>query len=132
MPGRTCDGRNKSGEPCRQPPMLDCPFCFWHSPDHAELATEARRLGGQRRKREGTVAGAFEFEGLTSIVQLRRLLEIAAIDALGLENSIARVRALVALVQAGTKLLEAGETEDRLAAIEAVLEPRLKRSGRKR
>ena len=130
--GRSCEGRNKSGEPCRQPPIHEYPFCFWHSPDHADLAAEARRLGGQRRKREGTVAGAFEFEGLTSIVQLRRLLEIAAFDALGLKNSIARVRALGALVQAGTRLLEAGETEDRLAAIEAVLGPRLKKSGGQR
>jgi len=25
-------------------------FCFWHSPEHAEEAEEARRLGGLRRR----------------------------------------------------------------------------------
>jgi hypothetical protein len=38
---------------------------------------------------------------------------------LSLENSIARVRALIAIVLAGAKLLEMGELEERLAALEA-------------
>jgi hypothetical protein len=89
-------------------------------------------LGGQRRRRERVVAGAYEFNGLESIKDLRRILEVAVIDVLGLENSIARGRALVNLVQVGARLLEVGELEDRLATLEHAMGPRLKTAGRSR
>jgi hypothetical protein len=129
--GRACKHRRDNGQPCGAPPGLDSDFCFWHDPDRADEAAEARRLGGQRRRRERVVAGAFEFNGLASIPDLRRIVEIAVIDVLGLENSVARARALASLVTSAAKLLEAGEFEDRLEAIESVLEPRQK-AGRKR
>ena len=50
---------------------------------------------------------------------LRRLLVIASLDTLGLENSIARARTLGYLVGVAGKLLETGELEERLAALEA-------------
>ena len=56
-------------------------------------AQEARRVGGLRRRREGTVQAAYDFEGLATIPQIRRLLEVAVVDTLSLENSIARSRA---------------------------------------
>ncbi len=126
MPARTCGATNAEKRPCKQPPLLDADYCFWHDPAHAEEATEARRLGGQRRRRERIVSGAFEFQGLASVTDLRRILEIATTDALGLENSVARVRALTAIVTVGSKLLETGELEARLEALESVMEPRLK------
>ena len=46
-----------------------------------------------------------------------RLLEIAAFDTLALENSLARSRTLVAVVVAGSHLLEVGELEARLTAL---------------
>jgi hypothetical protein len=67
------------------------------------------------------VAGAYEFEGLTSIEDVRRLLEVAAVDTLSLENSIARSRTLVSVALAATKLLEVGELEDRLEQLEAAI-----------
>jgi hypothetical protein len=105
--------------------MQDEQFCFWHSPVHAEEAAEARRLGGLRRRRERTLQGAYEIDGLDSVPQIRRLLEVAVMDALGLENSIARTRVLVACAMAAARLLEVGELEARLEAIEATLSPRL-------
>lgn len=121
---RRCRSRNGAGEPCGATTLRDADVCFWHSPEHAQEATEARRLGGLRRRREGTLAGAYEFEGLGSTDALRRVLEIAALDALGLDNSIARVRALTAVVQVGARLLEVGEVESRVEALEAALRPR--------
>jgi hypothetical protein len=56
-----------------------------------------------------------------SIEAIRRILEIATIDALGLDNSIARARVLIAAVLAAAKLLETGELEGRLAALEAAV-----------
>jgi hypothetical protein len=123
---RTCSFRKDDGEPCRAPPLHDSEFCLMHSPDHAEEVAEARRLGGLRRRREKTVAGAYEFEGLRSVEQIRRLLEIGVLDTLGLENSIARSRALAYLAQVSVRLLEVGELEERVQALESVLYPRLK------
>ena len=105
--------------------MQDETFCFWHSPEHAEEAEQARRLGGQRRRREKALEGAYELDGLDSVPSLRRVLEIVTSDALALENSVARGRLLIAVILAGAKLLEVGEHEERLAAIEAALRPRL-------
>jgi hypothetical protein len=126
MVGRpTCQHIKENGKPCRATPLSDVGFCLWHSPDHTEEAAEARRLGGLRRRREKTVAGAYDLEGLHSVDQVRRLLEIAVLDTLGLDNSIARSRALAAIAMALLRTFEVGELQERLAAIEAVLKPRL-------
>jgi hypothetical protein len=120
-----CKALNENGEPCRQAALREGDFCFWHDPDHAQEAAEARRLGGLRRRKEKVTSGAYDFEGLGNVAQIRRLLEIAALDALGLENSIARSRTLAYLAQVAVKLLEAGELEERVRELESVLFPRL-------
>ena len=124
MLDRTCSGISKGGERCRQAPLRDQAFCFWHHPDNAEAADQARKLGGQRRRREGTLLGAYDFEGLATVAELRRLLEIATLDTLSLENSVARNRTLMTGVQTAAKLLEVGELEDRVASLEAALSSR--------
>ena len=125
MSRRTCEGDKQGGDACRQAPLVGGRFCFWHDADHAEEAAEARRLGGQRRRRERIVSGAYDFEGLGSVGSVRRLVEVAVVDALGMENSVARVRALDYLAQVASKLLEVGQFEERLEALESVLEPRV-------
>jgi hypothetical protein len=104
--------------------MRDHDFCFWHSPTHSAEADEARRLGGLRRRKERTVAGAYEFAGLGTVVDIRRLLEVATIDTLSLENSVARSRTLAYLAQTALKCLEGGELEERLAMLEAAMRNR--------
>ena len=124
MSGRVCASRNEQGDPCGQAPLRDGEFCFWHSPEHAEEAAEARRLGGLRRRKEKVVSGSYDIEGLETVPQIRRLVEIAVLDTLALENSIARSRALIAAAGAAAKLLEVGELEDRIQAIERAVKPR--------
>jgi hypothetical protein len=128
---RTCKAFRDDGRACGAAPLTDGEFCLWHDPAHAEEVAEARRLGGLRRRRETAVAGAYSFDGLGSVPQIRRLVEVAVIDTLGLENSIARARTLAYLAQTATKLLETGELEERLEAVEAALGPRLVRTGRR-
>jgi hypothetical protein len=127
---RGCKGIKQGGDRCLATPLRDSEFCFWHDPEHQTEAAEARRLGGLRRKREGTLQGAYDLEGLDTVVGIRRLLEIALLDSLGLENSVARSRVLIAGVLAAAKLLEVGELEERMAAVEATLGPRLARPAR--
>ena len=101
--------------------MRDQAYCLFHSPDHSAEVAEARKLGGLRRRRETTLAVAYDFEGLRSTESIGRVIEIATLDALGLENSIARCRVLIAAALAASRLLEVGELEARLAALEAAL-----------
>jgi hypothetical protein len=51
-------------------------------------------------------------------------VEVAVVDTLSLENSIARARTLAYLAQTAAKLLEVGELEERLERVEAALGPR--------
>ena len=77
--GRLCRSFALRGEEC----------CLFHSPDHKQEAAETRRLRGLRRRKEKTLARAYDLEGLRSVPDIQRLLEIAALDALTLENSVA-------------------------------------------
>ena len=57
--------------------------------------------------------------------EIRRLVEVAAYDALGLENRPRQNTRLGYLAQVASTLLEKGEMEERLAAVEAALGPRM-------
>jgi hypothetical protein len=127
---RTCSARRGDGMPCEAAPLRDGTHCLWHDPAHADEVAEGRRLGGLRRRRETAVLGAFDFEGLATVPQIRRLVEVAVIDALSLENSVQRARTLAYLAQTAARLLEAGEIEQRLDRIESALGPAL--DGRRR
>ena len=110
----------------RAAPLSDGAYCLWHDPEHAALVAEARKLGGSRRRKEAAIAVAYDVQGLGSIGDIRRLVEVAVIDVLSLENSVSRARAIAYLAHIATKLLEVGEHEERLERIEQTLQPRLK------
>ena len=128
---RICRGNKQNGERCRQAPLADSEFCFWHDPDHAEEAEKARSLGGQRRRREKITEGAYEIDGIDALSLAERIVKIAIVDTLSLENSVNRNRTLISASIALAKLTEVGEQEERLAAVESALGPRLvKKAGR--
>ena len=76
-------------------------------------------MGGLRRRKEGTIAVAYDLPGLDTVDGIRRLLEIVSTDGLGMENGVPRLRALISTAVAATNLLKVGEFEERLAALEA-------------
>jgi len=121
MLGRACTYLMPSGRLCRATPLRDEPFCFWHSPETAEEAAEARRIGGLHRRKKKTVGAIYGFHGLRTIEDNQALLETAAIETLALENSISRNRALAGFAAVGAKLIEVGELEARLAVVEIAL-----------
>ena len=130
MVSRTCKTVRDNGEPCRAAPLRDGDFCRMHSPDHVGDVQEGRRIGGLRRRKEVTLQAAYEFDGPGTVPDIRRVVEIAVLDALSMENSIARGRLLIAAAQVAGKLLETGELEDRIERIEAVLGPKLAKGRR--
>ena len=124
MTRRQCRGLNEQGEPCGQAPKLDSDFCFWHDPENEKDAAEARRLGGLNRKRERTLQEVYDVDGIGSVAQVQRILEIAIAGVLGLENSLNRSRVLIQAASAAARILETGDLEKRVKEIESVLEPR--------
>jgi hypothetical protein len=99
--------------------MREEPFCFWHAPETAEEAAEARRQGALNRRKRKTVSAIFGFRGLGTIEDNQALLETAAIETLLLPNSIPRNRAIAQIASTGAKLIEVGDHEERIAALEA-------------
>ncbi len=132
MVARTCIFRKENGEPCRAAPLRDGDYCLMHSPERAKEMAEARRLGGLRRRREKAIAGAYDVTGVESVEQVRRIVVIALMDTLGLENSVARSRTLAHLAVVLLKLNEASTLEERLAALEETLRPRLQKGSRRK
>ena len=121
---RGCTFVMADGRLCRSSALRGENFCLFHSPDHEEEAAEARRLGGLRRRKEKAVLGAYDFQGLRSVPDIQRVLEIATTDTLALENSVSRNRTLAYLCQTALKALEVGELEERLALLEAAVRQR--------
>jgi hypothetical protein len=58
-------------------------------------------------RREKPVAAAYDLAGLSDVGSVRRVLEIAVLDTLGLDNSVARSRVPVGAAAAAAKLIEA-------------------------
>jgi len=115
---RGCAHEMADGRRCGAPALKAGSLCFWHDPEKSADLADAQRLGGLRRRRERTVAVAYDVAGLDSIGAIRRVLVVAMLDTIGLDNSVARNRTLIAAGLAAAKLLETGELEDRIAALE--------------
>ena len=113
-----CQALKGNGRPCRAPALRAGSACFWHAAESREDAAEARRLGGLRRRREGTVGGAYGLEGFRTGADLQRVLELALADTLELENTVPRTRALTQLVAVAARVKETTELEARLRALE--------------
>jgi hypothetical protein len=116
-----CGYHHPDGRGCGAPPLRDGPFCLFHDPDHSDAVAEARRVAGQRRRKDATVATVYDLDDVTSDAGTKRLLQIAVLDLLGLPNDLPRARALLVAVQTSIKVREAGDTEKRLAALEAII-----------
>ena len=115
---RQCAFGSATGKPCRAAPLRDGEFCLMHSPERVKEVQEARRLGGLRRRRESTISSAYQFDSLNSVEGIRRIVEVAVLDTLAMENSIARSRTLAYLAQVALRTLEIGDLETRIADLE--------------
>jgi hypothetical protein len=109
------------GLACRAPALRGKSVCYWHDPDKAEEAAESRRIGGLHRRKAKSVATIYDFSGLRTVESAQRLLETAAIETLALENSIQRNRTLISAAAGAGKLIEAGDLDARLTAVEAAV-----------
>lgn len=120
---RECGPLRHSSRPggvsCKAWPQAGRDFCFFHDPERAEDLSRAQQLGGMRRTREKTSAVVYDLQGFSSADDAQRILEIALMDTLTLDNSIARNRVLGYLSQVLLKSFEVRDVAERLAKLEA-------------
>jgi len=116
---RRCQQTKADGSPCGAPPSKGGRYCFAHDPARSDEMAAARRLGGERRRRERVVSGVYDLSGLRDVDSIHRLLDVVVLDTLGLENSVARSRTLITAAMAATKLLEVEATISPPVVIEA-------------
>ena len=121
---RTCRTIKANGEQCRAAPLRDSEYCFMHDPRLARERAEARRLGGLRRRREKATSEVYDWAGLGEVAEIQRILQVAVVDTLGLDNSPARSRTLGYLASLSLKALEVGELEQRVTALEEIIHRR--------
>ncbi len=96
-----------------------CPgFAAGKRPLFLALARHERRGEGGKPSRwppqgklEKTLSAAYDVAGLGDITSVRRVLEIAVLDALGLDDSLARSKVLIGAAGTAVKLLEAEREE---------------------
>lgn len=117
---RDCKATTIAGKRCSMSPLRGKDFCFVHAPNLARKRAVARKRGGLNRRRPKTPAPrSLELRDIRS-VQL--LLETAARDALCLDNGVSRCRVLAYIATVAARMLEVGELEQRLSALEEQLE----------
>ena len=121
---RHCTALNEQGEPCRQAPIKGANLCFWHHPDYAAQAEQARRTGGTAHPREQALRYIYGIEPLETYQRIQRLVDFATTELLALENSVARNRALLSAAGTAMSLISVGYLAEKFERIRSVLEPR--------
>jgi len=116
-----CAAKAANGAPCQAWALHGHRHCFRHSPEHAEEAAEASRLGGLRKRKEATVATIYEFEGFDEPEDVLRLLQVAVTDTLSLENSTKRTRTLVYAASVAIRVWETIHFDRRLHQLELAI-----------
>lgn len=113
MASTGCQATNQKGKPCEAAPLTGRPYCFAHDPEAAEARDTARRRGGEHSRRRPV-----ELVELRSAEDVRAALERILAETLALKNSVRRNRAAGYLLSILLKAVEAGELEERIAALE--------------
>jgi hypothetical protein len=125
-PNNFCQGKNKTGQPCRAYAGNGSEYCFVHDPKRAAETAAARRAGG--RARHGRTLGGPGLKEpviLGSVGDACKLLEKTINEVRRLENSLGRARTVAGLITVFIRAFEVSELEARVSA----LEERLKNAG---
>lgn len=120
---RQCKANTKAGQRCQAWAVSDSDYCFMHDPASAKARAQARAAGGRARHgRRVGVTGDGDPVSLASVGDVLDLLQRTARDLFKLENSVSRARAVTSLCTAALKVFEVGELEERIAALENLME----------
>ena len=122
---RQCRAMTADGSRCKAAALTGSDFCFFHDPDRAEERREAQILGGRQGKAR-TLAEDEADLPIESSQDVVRLLSdtINQVRKGQLDPRVANAVGYLSNVL--LKAVEQGDLEDRLAALEAVVDSRRK------
>ena len=108
-----CAGIRRDGQRCTAPGLVDG-WCYAHAPGLAEHRAAARRKGGHGRRASARLGKLMPARLMPVFSRLKEAL--ARVDTGELEPK--RAQAMAALARAMTTVLQVGELEQRIAALE--------------
>lgn len=120
-----CKAKTKNGKPCLGYAIEGSKFCFTHEPKRAAERAIAHRRGGEHHPSQNDTPFPENINPRTA-EGLLGLMEHVIRDTWGIESSLARSRTLGYLAQIQKGVLEIGELEQRIAALETTLKERAK------
>lgn len=112
-----CLGLRSDGSPCGSPIIGESGYCFAHDPERIEEATKARRRGGK-------ASSAIERTRRLAPASLRDVystLEAALGEVHDGHLAPQRAQAMASLARAMISVVTAGEVEERVRSLEALL-----------
>jgi hypothetical protein len=125
MTAPKCQATTKNGTPCQAYALAGSDYCFHHDPAQATQRLAARSKGGRARHgRHIGPVGQSEPVELDTMADVATLLRQTINDTLNLENSLQRARTIGYLSGLFIKALDVAVLEQRVIALEHVLELR--------
>ena|SRR5688572_11182323 len=113
-----CNGKNSRGEPCKVAALKGDRFCFNHSPGTRRAQAEARKRGGMARLTPHYADSSTVPANVTTLEAARGILAYTLVEVIGMDNTIARARVLIALFDSFIKSIEIGELEAGIQALD--------------
>lgn len=120
---RQCKAKKKSGTRCEAYAVIGSDFCLTHDPGRAKERAQRNRAGGLAKAAPKATEGV-DAPKVESIADVIALINFTIADLWLLENSVPRARGLLAAASEAIKALQIGELEDRVAALESMLNAR--------
>ena len=115
----TCSATTTAGQPCRATPLPGRPLCLWHDPEADDMRQAARSKGAASANRLRSIRGHQpKLDSVPRLVAYNSRL-IYTVIAGELDPNVARTIVYALLLQKG--LIEVGDIEKRLAAVESRL-----------
>lgn len=119
---RRCAATTRRGEPCGMTPLTGSAYCYTHDPEHVADRAASRQSGGFNRR---TAPGELPTDlSVRDVRAIQRQVEALLGATWEQENSARRTAALVGCYTLAVKLLETGELEARVRALEAAYRER--------
>jgi hypothetical protein len=114
-----CKAKTAAGKACRMAATKGGKYCFTHSPATRAAQAEARKRGGYNSATPHYASAVIMPANVATLEEANAALKYVWDETIGMENSIARNRLLLACYEQFIKSIEVGELEARIQALEA-------------
>ena len=117
---KKCKGKLKNGKACSAH-AGSSGYCWAHDPKLARKRAQAHKRGGRNSRHSAPASDLPEDADPTTAQGLQKAIATVFLDTWKLENSVARARALAYLASVQKSIIEVGELEGRIEALEQAI-----------